>query len=296
MADIGGHRPTSASVREILGIEPAGEDRFIADGGATNHIGSVFGGRMVAQALMSAVRTVESMPPTSLHGYFVASATASRPIDYQVTRLRDSRRFANRMVTATQDGQPVFVLMCQFHAPEDGFTHQAAQMPDVPPPEAVPTLQQFVRDNADRLQDAAMRNFSGPLPIEMRVIAPEAFFLDRGQRPVRDFWFRLPQEASLEDARAQACLLAYGSDYWLAGVAATLHGFPTNSADLLISSLDHAVWFHRPVPGDQWLLHHTVSPSAGDGLGFARGEIFDREGRLIASTAQECLLRRLRGE
>ena len=294
MADIEADQATLALAPEILGLDPTGDDRFTGRPGDSNHIGSVYGGRIVAQALMSAVRTVEAMPPTSLHSYFLAAAQLSRPIDYQVTRLRDSRRFANRLVTAVQDGQPVFVLMCQFHAPEEGFTHQGVAMPDVPPPEDVPTLQQFVRDYGDRLKSVAMRNFSGALPIEMRVIAPDRYFLDRARQPVRDFWFRLPEGADADDPRAQACLLAYGSDYWLAGVAAALHGFPTNSPDLLISSLDHAMWFHRPVPAGQWLLHHTTSPSAGDGLGLARGEIFDREGRLVASTAQECLLRRLR--
>ncbi|ATE66495.1 acyl-CoA thioesterase [Rhizorhabdus dicambivorans] len=293
MADADGSM-MRASVEEILGVEPAGADCFIGGARDVNHIGHVFGGRLVAQALMSAVRTVEAMPPTSLHSYFLAPALASVPIEYRVTRLRDSRRFANRQVLAVQDGQPVFTLACQFHAPEDGFIHQAATMPDVPPPEDVPTLQQFVREHEDRLNFAAIRNFSGALPMEMRVIAPEAYFLDRLERPVRDFWFRLPGAAAVDDPRAQACLLAYGSDYWLAGVSATPHGFPTNSAELLISSLDHALWFHRPVRCDQWFLHHTESPSATDGLGFTRGQIFDRDGRLMASTAQECLLRRLR--
>ena len=154
------------------------------------------------------------------------------------------------------------------------------------------TLQQYVRDQEDRLDPAVSRNLSGRLPIDIRVIAPEAVFFERPQSPVRDFWFR-PPSAATDDPRVHACLLAYGSDYWMAGVAAMPHSVPTNTARLLISSLDHALWFHRPVHGDQWFLHHTSGPSAGDGLGFAQGQIFDRDGRLVASTAQETLLRRL---
>ncbi|MBO9376165.1 acyl-CoA thioesterase II [Sphingomonas histidinilytica] len=290
----GGDAEMRVSAGEILAIEPVGEDRFIGGAGGVNHIGTVFGGRLAAQALLSAARTVEAMPPTSLHGYFLAPAQISLPIEYRVERLRDSRRFAHRQVTAVQEGRAVFTLLCQFHAPEDGFVHQAAAMPDVPPPEEVPTLQQFVRDNGDRLDFAAIRNFSGALPIEMRAIAPEAYFYERPREPERAFWFRLPGAATIDDPREQACLLAYASDYWLAGVSATPHGFPTNSSSLLISSLDHSLWFHRPVRCDEWLLHHTHSPAAGDGLGFAQGRIFDRRGRLVASTAQECLLRQLR--
>lgn len=282
-----------ASGREILTLEAIGEDRFTGSVGDLNHSGSVYGGRVVAQALMSAIRTVEAMPPTSLHSYFLAPTRALEPIEYHVSRLRDSRRFANRQVTAMQGGKAVSTLLCQFHAPEEGFIHQAVQMPDVPPPEALPPLQRFVQEHRERLDAATIRNFSGALPIEMRVVEPERFFLDRRRSAVRDFWLRAPDAAGLDDPRAHACLLAYAGDYWLAGVAAAPHTLPTSSDELLISSLDHAMWFHGPVRSGQWFLHHTRSPVAGDGLGMTHGEIFDRDGRLVASTAQECLLRSL---
>jgi acyl-CoA thioesterase-2 len=278
----------------ILNLAPgSGRDIFVADSGKGNHLGTVFGGRLVAQSLCAAVRTVEDMPLTSLHACFMAPGQTGVPLEYRVARLRDSRRFANRQVTAHQDGRLVFMLLCQFHAPEGGFAHQAAPMPSVPPPELVAPVQHYVRENEAKLDPAAAYNFRGKLPIEIRPVEPDSYFKARPPEPGRAFWFRLPGAGALTDPRLHQCLLAFASDYWLAGVSATPHEFPTNSRALLISSLDHALWFHGPLDPDAWFLHHTNSPSAGDGLGFATGRIFDRTGRLVASTAQECLLRRL---
>lgn len=285
--------PTRETALDILRLHGDGEGRFHADGGTRNHIGSIFGGRLIAQSLVAAIATVADMPVTSAHVYFLAAGQVDLPVEYRVERLRDSRRFANRQVMALQDGQAIFTLMAQFHMPEeDGFAHQHTMMPDVPPPEAVMPVQLYVREKEALIDLSAIRNFSGAMPIEMRPIAPDRYFMERSNGP-RDFWFRLPSAAMVDDPRLQQCLLAYASDYWLGGVMAIPHAFPTNGRELLISSLDHALWFHRPARCDQWLLHHTVSPSAGDGLGLAQGQIFDREGRLIASSAQECLVRRL---
>lgn len=285
--------PTHHRAADILALRGNGPDRFSADPGATNHLGTVFGGRLIAQALAAAVRTVEALPVSSLHAYFLAPGLTSLPLDYRVLRLRDSRRFANRQVTAFQDGQAIFTLMCEFHAAEQGFSRQSAVMPPVPPPEQVAPVQHFVRDREAELDVAAIRNFASALPVELRPVAPEAYFMQRKEQPERAFWLRQPSAAEIDDPRLHQCLLAFASDYWLAGVAAVPHVFPTNSRELLISSLDHAIWFHRPLRCDDWLLHHTVSPSASDGLGLSLGQLFDRQGRLVASTAQECLLRRL---
>jgi len=282
---------TRDTAQNILALEPTGSDTFRALSGSRNHLGSVFGGRLVGQALWAAACTVERLPASSLHAQFLAPGSTDRPIEYRVERLRDSRRFANRQVIAQQDGRALFVILCEFHEPEMGFNHQDPAMPDVPPPEAVPPLQQFVHDNAHQVAPAAIDNFSGPLPVEMRVIAPERYFVERTSKPRRKFWLRLPSAAAIEDPRMQQCLIAFCSDYWLAGVSAVPHAPPTNGPGLMITSLDHTVWFHRPGRCDDWLLHHTTSPSASDGLGLSQGRIFDRSGRLIASTAQESLLR-----
>ncbi|WP_313807648.1 acyl-CoA thioesterase domain-containing protein [Sphingobium sp.] len=284
---------TRDSAVDILALTESGPDAFSAGSGTINHIGTVFGGRLLAQALAAAVRTVEALPVSSLHAYFLAPGLTNLPLDYRVARLRDSRRFANRQVTAFQEGQAIFTVMCEFHAPEPGFVHQSVVMPSVPPPEQVAPVQHFVRDREAELNEAAIRNFSGALPVEMRPVAPEAYFMQRKEQPERAFWFRQPSAAEIDDPRLHQCLLAFASDYWLGGVAAVPHIFPTNSREFLISSLDHAVWFHRPVRCGEWLLHHTVSPSASDGLGLSLGQIFDRQGRLVASTAQESLLRRI---
>lgn len=284
--------PTHEAASDILSLKADASGRYCAPGGHRNHLGTVFGGRLIAQALFAAGDSVAEMPLTSLHAYFLAPGQTDKPIHYRVTRLRDSRRFANRQVTAEQDGQAIFTLICQFHAPEDGFVHQHGVMPDVPPPEAVMPLQHYVRENEARIDLSAIRNFSGATPIELRPIDPESYFVARAAVP-RSFWFRLPSAAAIDDPRMHQYLLAYASDYWLAGAAAIPHVFPTNGKELLISSLDHALWFHRPARCDQWLLHHTWSPSASDGVALTKGAIFDTEGRLVASSSQECLLRRL---
>lgn len=289
-----GGQQVNETPEQILDLRRLDEDHFVASGtiDAGNPIGTLFGGRLVGQALLAASIGVETMPITSFHAYFLAGGKVGEQIDYRVTRLRDSRRFANRQVSAFQQGQMIFTLMCEFHTPEAGFDHQHAVMPDVPPPEEVMPIQQFVREHEGRIDLSAVRNFSGVMPIELRPVAPESYFMRRSDQP-RSFWFRLPGATMIDDARLHQCLTAYGSDYWLAGVAAVPHIFPTNGRELLICSLDHAMWFHRPVRCDEWLLHHTTSPSAGEGLGLAQGRIFDRHGRLVATTTQECLLRRL---
>lgn len=279
-------------LRDLLLIERIDADNFRSQGGASNHIGTVFGGRLIAQALFAAGQSVAEMPVTSLHVYFLGSGQVDRPIDYRVDRLRDSRRFANRQVTAAQDGNRIFTLMAQFHAAEAGFEHQHSTMPDVPPPEQVMPLQQYVQENAASIDPSATINFGGATQMEMRPIDPDRYFVTRSDGP-RSFWFRVPDAAATDDPRAHQYMLAFASDYWLGGAAAIPHVFPTNSRELLITSLDHALWFHRPARCDEWLLHHTWSPSASDGLGLTQGAIFDRQGRLIASSAQECLLRRI---
>ncbi|WP_197707472.1 acyl-CoA thioesterase domain-containing protein [Sphingobium sp. LB126] len=289
-----GPMPTRDPISDILDVTQAGPDRFTGSAGARNHLGSVFGGRLLAQALLSGMKTVEALPASSFHAYFLAAGRTDRPIDYQVVRLRDSRRFANRQITACQDGQAIFTMMAEFHAPEEGFVHQNAPMPAVPPPELVAPIQHFVRERVAELEQAVTHNFAAALAIEMRPIAPEEYFLARPTEAARSFWFRQSDAAAVEDSRLQQCLLAFASDYWLAGAAAIPHFLPTNSGEFLITSMDHAMWFHRPARCEDWMLHDTSSPSAGNGLGLTTGRIFDRDGRLIASTAQECLMRRIR--
>lgn len=286
--------PVDADAAEILALEQVGPLSFTGRSGARNHSGAVFGGRLVAQSLHAALRTVDpGLPPSSLHANFLAAGRTDLPLEYRVIPLRDSRRFANRQVMVEQAGTLVFTLLASFHAPEPGYVHQAEVMPPVPGPAAVPSVQEFVARHAGQLDPAAIRNFSGPLPVELRPVAAERYFLGRPSEPTRELWFRVPGAEAIDDPRLQACLAAFASDYWLAGTAAVPHAFPTNTDTLLISSLDHAMWFHQPISCADWLLHSTRSPAASQGLGLGLGRIFDRDGRLLASTAQECLLRPL---
>ncbi|MEI4509446.1 acyl-CoA thioesterase domain-containing protein [Sphingopyxis sp. CCNWLW253] len=276
----------------LLALSKSGDGAFTGRAGAPNNYGGIYGGRLIGEALRAAVLSCDALPLTSFHAYFLASGRSDEPILYAVETLRDSRRFANRQVMARQGTRTIFTLMCEFHEAEPGFVHQQPVMPDVPAPESLPPLQDYVRSNAATLDPAIVRNFSAALPVEMRVVAPEAYLLRRGPAR-RAFWFRVSDAAGVDDLREQQCLLAYASDYWLAGVGAIPHLVPTNGPALLISSLDHAMWFHHPARCDEWLLYDTDSPAAGGGLGLAMGRIFDRAGRLIASTAQEALLRPL---
>jgi acyl-CoA thioesterase II len=276
---------------EILALDALGPARFVGGTGPKNHQGTVYGGHLLGQALRAASATVETMPVSSLHAYFLAAGEVGAPIEYRVDRLRDSRRFANRQVAAWQGDRRIFTLMCEFHMPEHGHSHSFAQMPPVPDPEGVAPIQDFVREHAAELDEAIVRNFAGALPIEMRPIAPADYLLRRSPVPQRDFWFRMSSAAGISEPVAHQCLLAFASDYWLVGVSAIRHVVPTNGAHLHMSSLDHAMWFHAPVRCDEWLLHHTHSPFAGDGLSLSLGRIFDSSGRLVASTAQEALIR-----
>jgi acyl-CoA thioesterase II len=281
-------RETAAA---ILALDPSGPDTFVASSGPKNHQGTVYGGHLLGQALQAATATVEHKPVTSLHAYFLAAGKVGMPIEYRVQRLRDSRRFANRHVAARQGDRLIFTLMCEFHEPEHGLRHSFAKVPQVPGPEEVAPIQDFVREHAAELDESVVRNFAGALAIELRPIEPAAYLLRRALAPQRDFWFRMSSAASLSDPRAHQCLLAFASDYWLVGVSTIPHVVPTNGAHLHMSSLDHAIWFHAPLRCDEWLLHHTHSPFAGDGLSLSLGQIYDTRGQLVASTAQEALIR-----
>lgn len=286
-------RPARKDGVPLLALTPKGQDRYLADANEPNHTGKVFGGQLLGQSILAAIDTVQRLPVSSLHAYFLASGMIGKPLEYSVTRLRDSRRFANRLVMVEQDGRPIFMLACEFHEAERGFEHQSAAMPDVPPPEAVRPLQEVARAHLHGPGLSALENYARDLPIEIRPVAPERYFAARPERPERDMWIRVPQALATGDPREQQAFLAFASDYWLGGASAIPHTLPANSDDLLILSLDHAIWFHRPAHAGEWLLHSTSSPSAGGGLGFVQGRIFDRAGRLIASTAQECLIRPL---
>jgi len=251
--------------------------------------GRVFGGQVLAQALVAAGRTVEGRQAHSLHGYFMLPGDVCTPIVYQVDRIRDGRSFTTRRVLAIQEGREICSMLCSFHVDEQGIEH-GAPLPDVPPPEALPRELDLVRAMAERIPEPVRDVYTQDRPIDFRPVAPVDPFAPNVQAPVKHVWFRaegtMPDEPILHQA-----VLAYASDYGLLGTALLPHGLSFLMRRVQAASLDHAVWFHRDFRVDDWLLYATDAPAAAGARGFTRGSIFTRDGAMIASTAQEGLLR-----
>jgi acyl-CoA thioesterase-2 len=263
-------------------------------------VGRVFGGQVIAQALQAAQLTApEGMAAHSLHAYFLRGGREGPAIDYRVTADFDGRSFANRRVVASQandDGEstPILNLTASFQRPEDGMAHDDYAMPDVAPPEELtPDMEQrrkFLAAMGD-IGEAQRALMTRPRPIEMRTVDSLHWMNSDPRPPQAHSWFRtvapLPGDPALHRA-----VIAYASDYTLLGTSALPHGLSWARGELVGASLDHALWFHREARADEWLLYATDSPWSGGGRGFNRGRIFDREGRLVASVAQEGMMRR----
>jgi acyl-CoA thioesterase-2 len=276
---------------DLLDLETVGPRVFRSRFNQRNHGTTIFGGQLVAQSLAAAMLTVRDWPAHSLHGYFLQGGAVDIPVDYAVDQLRDGRSLAARNVTASQAGRTIFQMLCSFHQPETGFEHQTECVPGVPPPESLQSVSEFVTSHAEQLPDDMVRSYQVPFVVELKPVDPEGIFIRRLREPRRQFWMRVPSAAAMDDLRADQCMLAFASDYFLAGVAAGQHRSPATAGGFSIISLDHSIWFHRPASAADWLLCCSDSPSAQAGRGVARGLIYDRAGRLIASAAQEALMR-----
>ena len=273
---------------ELLRLEPLEVNLFR---GESRDIGSpqVFGGQVLGQALMAASETVDGGRLVhSLHAYFLRRGDFTAPIVYEVDRSRDGASFTNRRVVAIQHGQQIFHMSASFQVQEVGPDHQAP-MPDVAPPEALPDLTTQQRRQLERLPAEQRRYWALERPFEFRSVET----LEPGvPRPaVRHLWFRLADRMPIDDPVLQRVLLAYVSDFHLLETATLPHGLSFRSGDVTLASIDHGMWFHRPVMIDQWHLYALISPSSSGARGMAFGRIFNREGQLIASTAQEGLMR-----
>jgi len=271
---------------KILDLERIEDNLFR---GESRDIGApqVFGGQVLGQALVAASRTVEGRLVHSLHAYFLRRGDLSVPIVFEVDRSRDGGSFTSRRVVAIQHGQPILTMSASFQVGEPGLDHQAP-MPDVPPPESLRDLADVETELVERMPDRLSGYFRNQRPFEFRAVNPEDY-LTREKRPASKLvWFRviggLPDDQALH-----RCLLTYVSDYHLLPTATMPHGvvFP----DLQMASIDHAIWFHRDLRVDDWLLYAMDSPSASGARGFSRGAIYARDGRLVASVAQEGLMR-----
>lgn len=281
--------PALSSLLGILDLEPLELNLFRgrspADGWQR-----VFGGQVLGQALVAASRTVElERPAHSLHGYFLLAGDPAQPIIYEVERTRDGGSFSTRLVKAIQHGRIIFTMSVSFHRPEDGFEH-AARMPAVPPPDDLPNAQELIARFVDRLPENMRSYWSSERPIEMKPVDVRRYLCSEPAEPQQAIWMRASGRLP-DDPRLHQCVLAYASDFTLLDTALIAHGKVLFDPSIQLASLDHALWFHRPFKADQWLLYAQDSPSTHAARAFCRGSFFDQEGRLIASVAQEGLIR-----
>jgi acyl-CoA thioesterase II len=273
----------------LLDLEPLEHNIYR---GRNRDIGSgrVYGGQVLAQSLVAAQRTVAAdRIPHSMHGYFILPGDVDVPIVYFVDRLRDGRSFTTRQVTAIQNGRAIFILSASFQVEEDGPDHQA-DMPEVPAPEELPRELDLVRARAHLIPEPLRRVYTQDRPIDFRPVDPVDPFSPEPRPPLKYLWFR--SEGSMPDqGLIHRAVLAYASDYGLLSTALHPHGLSFRNPALQAASLDHSLWFHREFRVDEWLLYAMDSPSASGARGFARGSVFTRDGVLVASTAQEGLIR-----
>jgi len=280
--------PVLEGLITLLKLERIEDNIFRGD---SRDIGSaqVFGGQVLGQALSAAQLTVEGRVAHSLHAYFLRRGDIAAPIIYEVDRARDGGSFSNRRVVAIQHGRPIFNLAASFQNPEDGLEHHA-DMPEVPGPEGLRDLFDIPAENLESVPMKMRRFLTEKRPFEFRPVEHISFTEPVTQPPVKHCWIRavdaLPDNLALHQN-----LLAYVSDYELLGASVLPHGLIFGSGSVIMASLDHALWFHRGFRVDQWLLYAIESPNASGARGFARGQLFTESGVLVASTAQEGLIR-----
>ena len=267
-------------------------------------IGRVFGGQVIAQALQAAQATApDGLEAHSLHAYFLRGGKEGVDIDYATARDFDGRSFANRRVVASQtdeDGKPrpILNLTASFQRPEDGLAHDDVTMPDVTPPEDLKSdmemRHKLVESAGDKMSEAQRNLVLRPRPIDMRTVDRLHWMNSEPREPRAHSWFRTvaPLPSIEENPALHRAVIAYASDYTLLGTSALPHGLSWMRGELVGASLDHAIWFHRPARADEWLLYATDAPWSGGGRGFNRGRIFNRQGELVASVAQEGMMRR----
>lgn len=252
--------------------------------------GSVFGGQVLGQALSAASRTVSTgRSAHSLHAYFMRPGDSTQPIVYLVDPIRDGKSFTTRRVVAIQKGRAIFSMSASFQVDEPGFDHQD-DMPDVPGPEGIESDQQRANRLSGKIPPGIREKLLCPKPIEIRQIEPINPFAPEKRPPHRYVWFRTISPMP-DDPAAHRYLLAYASDFNLVPTSLYPHGHTFWEPDMQVASLDHAMWFHREFRMDQWLLYAMSSPSAGKARGLCLGRIFTADGRLVATVAQEGLIR-----
>jgi acyl-CoA thioesterase II len=281
--------PIVAELVELLGLERLEYNLFR---GQSRDIGTryVFGGQVLGQALSAAQQTVDAERAShSLHAYFLRAGDIEAPIIYNVERTRDGKSFSTRRVVAIQHGEQIFNCTVSFQISEPGVEH-AATMPPVPKAEDLAPRKPLTPEEMAKLPPKLLRWFGGNGPFELRRVEARDDLRPQKQPPLQNVWFRLVDRIADAPALHRA-MLAYASDFNLIGTAMLPHGISFLQSNVQVASLDHAMWFHRPFRVDEWLLYSCDSPTAQGARGLARGMIFSADGRLVASTVQEGMMR-----
>lgn len=282
--------PALDDLLDLLDLEPI-EVRIFRGRNRPLASPRVFGGQVLAQALVAAGRTVEADRLChSLHAYFILPGDVEAPIVYEVETLRDGGSFATRRVTAVQHGRPIFNASLSFHRAEAGLEHQAEPAPDRPGPEALPSERELAAALGDRIPEPLRTVLTRERPIDFRPVDP-ADPLRPAPREARSAtWLRADGDLP-DDPLIHQAILAYASDWGLLGTALLPHGRSVFDGTIQAASLDHAIWFLRPFRADAWLLYDMDAPSTAGARAFTRGSVYDADGRLVAAAAQEGLIR-----
>ncbi|MEL7535737.1 MAG: acyl-CoA thioesterase II [Pseudomonadota bacterium] len=281
----------SSSVNELLDLLTLERLEVNIFRGQSRDIGSaqVFGGQVLGQALSAAQQTVTGRDAHSMHAYFLRRGDIDAPIVYEVDHQRDGRSFSVRRVVAIQHGRPIFNMAASFQVPEAGLEHQS-DMPNVPPPDALLSSLEISERVSAVIPEKMRRFLRMQEPLEFRPVHPEHYLSNKALAPAKQTWMRVRGELP-DDDNLHRSLLAYLSDYELLGTATLPHGLPFAQGKVQMASLDHALWFHRQMRVDRWLLCDFDSPNTSGARGLARSRIFDADGVLVASSAQEGLIR-----
>jgi acyl-CoA thioesterase-2 len=249
----------------------------------------VFGGQVIGQALVAATRTVEGRSAHSMHAYFLLGGDPKVPIIYDVDRIRDGKSFTTRRVTARQHGRAIFSMLVSFQTDEDGLEHQV-EMPAVPPPESLPSDAEMREKLLPMMPDSVREYYARERPIELRPVEFDRYLGKKHPDGKFHVWIRATNKLP-DDPAIHQCALAYASDFTLLDTSLVPLGRTLFEKDFMAASLDHALWLHRPFRADDWLLYAQDTPNLHGSRGFARGLIFKRDGTLVASVAQEGLVR-----
>ena len=250
----------------------------------------VFGGQVIAQALVAAYRTIDARICHSLHAYFIRPGDPSVPILYEVDRSRDGKSFTTRRVTAVQHGEQIFNLAASFQVPEQGYIHQSP-MPKTKHPAELKSEDELRAMAKDHVPKELQKQFARPRPIELKPVDPRQMISPAKTEAKKEMWLRMRGKVDPDNIPLQQCLLAYASDMGILDTSTKPHGVNWFTGGVQMASLDHSMWFHEPFDISNWLLYTMDSPSASGARGFNRGELYTEAGKLVASVAQEGLMR-----